>query len=137
METTILKALSYQISLPTSHTFLRRFLVAAHADRKLEFLTQHILETSLHSYNMVVKYTPSELAAASILIGRLSIGRHRWSPTLEKYAGYTEEDITPIARNVMEENKKLRFGLTAVKRKYSRGRYHKVSGVALPSTSVL
>jgi len=133
METTILKALNYQISLPTSHSFLLRFLNAAHADRKLVFLTQYLLETSLHSYDLVVKYTPSQLAAATILIGRVAIGRNNWSPTLVKYAEYSEEDIIPIARDLMEENKKLRFGLTAVKRKYSRDKYLKVASAVLPS----
>jgi len=133
METTILKALNYQISLPTSHNFLLRFLNAAHADRKLVFLTQYLLETSLHSYNLVIKYTPSQLAAATILIGRVAIGRNNWSPTLVKYAEYSEEDIIPIARDLMEENKKLRFGLTAVKRKYSRDKYLKVASAVLPS----
>jgi len=133
METTILKALNYQISLPTSHSFLLRFLNAAHADRKLVFLTQYLLETSLHSYKLVVKYTPSQLAAATILIGRVAIGRNNWSPTLVKYAEYSEEDIIPIARDLMEENKKLRFGLTAVKRKYSRDKYLKVASAVLPS----
>lgn len=133
METNILKALNYQISLPTSHNFLLRFLNAAHADKKLVFLTQFILETSLHSYELVIKYTSSQLAAAAVLIGRISIGRNNWSPTLVKYAEYSEEDVIPIARDVMEENKKLRFGLTAVKRKYSRDKYLKVASAALPS----
>jgi len=133
METMILKALNYQFSLPTAHHFLMRFLNAAHADRKLVFLTQYILETSLHSYNLTIKYTPSQLAAATVLIGRVTIGRNYWSPTLVKYAEYSEEEIIPIARDVMEENKKLRFGLTAVKRKYSRDKYRKVASAALPA----
>eukprot|EP00984_Skeletonema_dohrnii_P038108 scaffold40964_cov155-Skeletonema_dohrnii-CCMP3373.AAC.1 len=115
METTILKVLNYQISLPTPHSFLLRFLNAAHADRSS------------------FKYTPSQLAAATILIGRVAIGRNNWSPTLVKYAEYSEEDIIPIARDLMEENKKLRFGLTAVKRKYSRDKYLKVASAVLPS----
>jgi hypothetical protein len=133
METIILKALNYQISLPTAHNFLMRFLNAAHADRTLVFLTQYILDLSLHSYNLAINYTPSQLAAATVLIGRAAIGRNNWSPTLVKYAEYSEEEIIPIARFVMEENKKLRFNLTAVKRKYSHDKYHKVTCAVLPS----
>ena len=73
------------------------------------------------------------MAAAAVLIGRVAIGRNNWSPTLVKYADYSEEEILPIARDVMEENKKLRLGLTAVKRKYSRDKYYKVAGTVLPS----
>ena len=133
METTILKALDYQISLPTSYQFLLRFLNASHADRKFVFLTRYILETSLHSYQLVIKYTPSQLAAAVVLMGRNAIGCNNWSPTLEKYAEYSEEDILPIAYDMITENKGLRFGLTAVKRKYSLNRHLKVANVVLPS----
>ena len=87
----------------------------------------------MHSYGLVIKYTPSQLAAAAVLIGRHAIGCYNWSPTLEKYAEYSEEDVTPIARDVIKENKGLRFGLTAVKRKFSLVRHLKVANVVLPS----
>lgn len=133
MESIILKTLNYQISLPTAHKFLLRFLNASHTDRKLTFLTQYILETSLHSYELAIKYTPSKLAAAAVLIGRNAIGRYNWSPTLVKYTDYVEEDIIPVAREVLEEKRKLRGDLTAVKRKYSREKYFNVADSILPS----
>jgi hypothetical protein len=73
------------------------------------------------------------LAAAAVLIGRNAIGRYNWSPTLVKYTDYVEEDIIPVAREVLEEKRKLRGDLTAVKRKYSREKYFNVADSILPS----
>ena len=137
METVILNTLKYQISLPTAHTFLVRYLNAAHTYRELTFLTQFILETSLYSYELVTKYSPSQLAAAAVLIGRKAVGRNSWSPTLLKYTEYREEDIKPIARVMLAEKKSLRSSLTAVKQKYHLEKYLKVAGVMLPSESEL
>lgn len=137
METVILKTLKYQISLPTVHTFLFRYLNAAHTYRELTFLTQFILETSLYSYELVTKYSPSQLAAAAVLIGRKAVGRNSWSPTLLKYTEYREEDIKPIARAVFAEHKNLRSSLTAVKQKYHHEKYLKVAGIMLPSEADL
>lgn len=137
METVILKTLKYQISLPTAHTFLFRYLNAAHTYRELTFLTQFILETSLYGYELVTKYSPSQLAAAAVLIGRKAVGRNSWSPTLLKYTQYREEDIKPIARVMLAEKKSLRSSLTAVKQKYHLEKYLKVAGIMLPSESEL
>ena len=40
MEHLILKVLNFDVAVPTSNQFLKRFLKAANADRKTEFLTQ-------------------------------------------------------------------------------------------------
>ncbi|KAL3771456.1 hypothetical protein ACHAW5_000111 [Stephanodiscus triporus] len=52
------------------------------------------------------KYKPSQLAAAAVLIGRKAIGRNIWSPTLLKYSDYREEDVIPVARDVIAKMKK-------------------------------
>jgi cyclin B len=136
MEEIILKKLQYQITIPSAHAFLVRYLKAAHADKKIVQLSCYILDGTLQSYNML-HYLPSQLAAASIYIARRTVGRNSWSPTLLKYAAYREEDIRPIASVMLAESKNLRSSLTAVKRKYHNEKYLKVAGIMLPSESEL
>ena len=44
MEEKILKTFEYQITIPSAHAFLVRYLKAAHADRRIVQLSCYILE---------------------------------------------------------------------------------------------
>jgi cyclin B len=130
----ILKALNYQISLPNSYKFLLRFLNAGHADKKMVYLTCYLMELTMLKINFT-DYLPSELAAAAVLIARKAIGRNAWSPTLLKYSEYTEEEIIPVARDMLEAVSELKVSkdLTASKTKYSSERKLKVALIRLPT----
>ncbi|KAL7529687.1 hypothetical protein ACHAXR_003093 [Thalassiosira sp. AJA248-18] len=132
MEEIILKKLEYQITIPSAHAFLVRYLKAAHADKKIVQLSCFILDGTLQSYNML-HYTPSQLAAAAVLIARRTVGRRAWSPTLTKYAQYREEDILPVARAVLEEKSSGSPELRAVNNKYRLQRYGGVADIRLTS----
>ncbi len=130
MEEKILKTLEYQITIPSAHAFLVRYLKAAHADRKIVQLSCYILDGTLQSYNLL-HYLPSQLAAAAVLIARKTVGRNAWSPTLLKYAAYCEEDILPVARAVLSEKSSAAQELRAVNKKYSSQRYGSVATTQL------
>jgi len=133
MEETVLKTLEYQITIPSAHAFLVRYLKAAHADKRIVQLSCYILDGTLQSYNLL-HYMPSQLAAAAVLIARRSVGRNSWSPTLLKYAQYCEEDILPIARAVLtEKSSSAAAELRAVNKKYSSARYGEVARTELLS----
>jgi G2/mitotic-specific cyclin-B, other len=125
-----LKTLEYNITIPSAHAFLVRFLKAAHADKKIVQLSCYILDGTLQSYNLL-HYLPSELAAAAVFIARRTVGRNSWSPTLLKYAEYREEDIAPVARAVMSEKTSASPELRAVNKKYTSSRYGSVANLAL------
>lgn len=130
MEETILRALEYQITIPSAHAFLVRFLKAAHADKKMVQLSCYILDGTMQSYNLL-HYLPSQLAAAAVLIARRCVGRNSWSPTLLKYAAYCEEEILPVARSVLSEKENASNELRAVNKKYSSSRYGGVANTPL------
>mmetsp|Transcript_27452 Transcript_27452/g.39311 ORF Transcript_27452/g.39311 Transcript_27452/m.39311 type:complete len:380 (-) Transcript_27452:246-1385(-) len=132
MEEVVLKKLQYQITIPSAHAFLVRYLKAAHADKKIVQLSCYILDGTLQSYNML-HYLPSQLAAASIYIARRAVGRNSWSPTLLKYAQYCEEDIKPVARAVLAEKSSASTELRAVNKKYTSSRYGGVANLPLPT----
>ena len=132
MEGVLLKQLDYRITIPSAHTFLVRYLKAAHANKMIVQLSCYILDGTLQSYNML-HYLPSQLAAASILIARTVEGRNPWSPTLLKYTQYREENIKPIARDVLDAKASTSQELKAVNKKYARITYGCVANLTLPT----
>jgi len=127
MEEIVLKTLEYQITIPSAHAFLVRYLKAAHADKRIVQLSCYILDGTLQSYDLL-HYLPSQLAAAAVLIARRCVGRNSWSPTLLRYAQYCEEDILPVARAVLAEKSSASTEeLRAVNKKYSSSRYGEVA----------
>lgn len=132
MEEEVLKILEYRITMPSAHSFLVRFLKAGHADKKIVQLSCYLLDGALQSYKLL-RYLPSQLAAASIFIARHTVGRNSWSPTLLKYAMYCEEQIAPIARDLLAEKACKKPELCAVNKKYTSQRYGGVANIALKS----
>jgi len=130
MEETILKTLEYNITIPSAHAFLVRFLKAAHADKRIVQLSCFILDGTLQSYNLL-HFLPSQLAAAAVFIARRTVGRNSWSPTLLKYANYREEEIMPIAKAVMTAKASAAQELRAVNKKYTSSRYGGVATLPL------
>mmetsp|Transcript_35895 Transcript_35895/g.83731 ORF Transcript_35895/g.83731 Transcript_35895/m.83731 type:complete len:337 (-) Transcript_35895:178-1188(-) len=128
MEETILKALQYRITIPSAHAFLVRYLKAAHADKKIVQIACLILDGTLQNYSLL-RYLPSELAAASVLVARRTVGRNAWSPTLSKYTNYLEEEVIPVARAVLQERNTTGKELKAVTKKYSSNRYGGVGSI--------
>ena len=130
MEEKILKTLEYQIMIPTARTFLVRYLKAGHADKKIVQLSCYIMDGTLQSYNLL-RYLPSQLAAAAVFISRRFVGRNGWSPTLLNYSDYCEEEIIPVARAVLHTKNAAHPELKAVNKKYSSTRNGAVASTTL------
>jgi hypothetical protein len=92
MEVDIVNTLKYQFTVPNIHTFLCRFLKAAHADRTMVQLACYLTERSLQEYG-ILRFSPSKIAAAAVFVARKSLKRHPWSPTLVKYTNYDEDEL--------------------------------------------
>jgi len=126
----ILRTLQYRLCVPTSLTFLLRFLKVAKATRKMAHMSMYLLEGTLGCYNLL-HYLPSQMAAASIYNARttLLIGQVAWTKQLEEYTGFSKTEILPVAKAIRtESNANVNMKLQAVRRKYSTEEY---SGVAL------
>jgi G2/mitotic-specific cyclin-B, other len=130
MEENVLKTLEYQITIPSAHAFLVRYLKAAHADKRIVQISCYVLDGTLQSYNLL-HYLPSQLAAAAVFIARRTVGRNSWSPTLLRYSAYCEEDIVPVARAVLAEKSSSSTELRAVNKKYTSSRYGGVANTVL------
>ena len=131
LQESILKTLEYQITMPSAHSFLVRFLKAGHADKKIVQLSCFLLDGTLQNYGLL-QYLPSQLAAAAVFIARRHVGRNGWSPTLLNASEYVEEEIIPVARAILHAKQTASSELKAVNKKYATNRYGQVSSTSLP-----
>lgn len=126
MESDIVNTLEYNLTVPTIHTFLCRYLKAAHADRTMVQLACYIAERTLQEYSMV-KYLPSVIAATSVLIARKSLKRNPWSPTLVNYTKYDECDLVACNNDIGSFINDETIQQQAVAKKYSSPKFGSVA----------
>nr|GMC93344.1 G2/mitotic-specific cyclin-2-like [Ipomoea batatas] len=136
-ESCMLNTLQFNMSVPTPYVFLRRFLKATQADKKLELLSFFLIELCLVEYKML-ELPPSTLAAAAVYTAQCSLHCNReWNQTCEWHTGYSEDQLLESSRMMVSLHQKAATGkLTGVYRKYSISRF---GGVAKcePATFLL
>jgi len=130
MESEILTTLEYQLCLPTAHTFLCRYLKAAHADRSMVQLACYLAERSLQEYSML-PFLPSTIAATAVMVARKSLQRHAWSPTLLHYTHYDEVHLQECAAQLCAVLNTPAGKEQAVYCKYSNARFGRVARLPL------
>ncbi|KAJ1265457.1 hypothetical protein BS78_08G078000 [Paspalum vaginatum] len=99
MERQVLNVLGFHLSVPTTYTFLRRFLRAAQVSciaplTTLGYLANYLAELTLINYSFL-KFLPSVVAASSVFLAKWTLNQsdHPWNPTLEHYTSYKSSDI--------------------------------------------
>jgi len=149
METRVLNTLGFELTTPTTKTFLRRYLKVARADPNLEYLSSYIAETSQLSYQLV-GVDASKIAAAIVLLAQWVITHHRtvhapgtfWDSTLFHYTGYHSADLKEIcsllfdiyrAVTLQDYIGQTRTQLPAIREKYSTARFREVSRISPPT----
>ena len=126
MESDIAIALDYNLTVPTIHSFLCRYLKAAHADRTMVQLACYLAERTLQEYGMI-KFLPSIVAATAVCIARKTLKRHAWSPTLVKYTNYDEVDMISCAASMGAFVNSVKLPQEAVIRKYTSTKFGAVA----------
>jgi G2/mitotic-specific cyclin 2 len=97
----VLSSLDYDLSYPNPMNFLRRISKADNYDIQTRTLGKYLLEIGCLDHRFL-KYPPSLVAAASMYLARLAMDRGAWDATLAKYAGYTEQEIQPVFKLMVE-----------------------------------
>ncbi|CAK7236862.1 G2/mitotic-specific cyclin [Sporothrix bragantina] len=92
----MLGTLNYDLSYPNPMSFLRRVSKADNYDIQTRTVAKYLTEISLLDHRFM-SYRPSHVAAAAMFLARLILDRGEWDATLSFYAGYTEEEIEPVA----------------------------------------
>lgn len=119
MEMTVFKTIGYDIGIPLSYRFLRRYARVNRIDMPVLTLARYILEFSLMDY-AIVQLRDSKLACAALFIAMRMSNMPGWNKTLEYYSGYKIEDFAEIAillNNIM--TRKPKESLNTVRHKYS------------------
>ncbi|XP_004136337.1 cyclin-A2-2 [Cucumis sativus] len=130
MESEVLNILHFRLSVPTTKTFLRRFIQSAHASYKvpcieLEFLANYLAELTLVEYSFL-KFLPSLIAASAVFLARWTLDQsdHPWNPTLEHYTGYSVSQLKTVvlALHDLQLNTSA-SSLNAIRQKYKQPKF--------------
>jgi cyclin B len=132
MEQTLLNTLNFNITHPSSLHFLRRYSKAAGSDYTLHTLCKYLIELMLIDVKLL-KYPPSVIAAASVYLARAMTQRTPlWTPTLEHYTTYNEQQVRECALEMNELLKKSqKSSLKAIRKKYSLPKFGQVADLPL------
>jgi cyclin B len=127
MEVSILKALQFKICRPTAMNFLERYQCVNGCTDAHRDLAQYLLELTLVDYKML-KYAPSHMAAACILLSNKLLRRPSWTPATVRHTKMTEPMLKECAKEMCvllecAENNPLQ----AVRKKYSQTKHHAVA----------
>ncbi|KAK4659762.1 G2/mitotic-specific cyclin [Podospora pseudocomata] len=97
----VLQTLNYDLSYPNPMNFLRRISKADNYDIHSRTLGKYLMEISLLDHRFMA-YRPSHIAAAAMYCARMCLNRGEWDETLAYYAGYTEAEIDPVYRLMVD-----------------------------------
>lgn len=143
LERQVLNFLHFQLSVPCTKTFLRRFIQAAQASYKLpsvelEFLANYLAELTLVEYSFL-KFLPSLIAAAAVFLARWTLDQsdHPWNPTLEHYTSYKASELKTIVL-ALEDLQLNTNGcsLNAIREKYRQQKFKRVATLTSPQPVV-
>lgn len=122
MERDMLRTLEFNLTTPSAYRFLERFRrLTSITDDKVFFFAQYIQEISLLDASLL-KYRPSEIAAASLILSAKSLKKANiWTKEVEQASSLTEEYMVKVCDDVksfvLEVNPKF---LTTLKYKFSK-----------------
>lgn len=127
MESIMLNTLGFYITVPSTLRFCERFCKVARCDEKTTMLAKYLIELTLQDYKFL-KFLPSKVAAASVLIAQKMSGNNNpWNSTLEKHTTYTESAIAECASELSDLCAKDPQKYRAVRKKYSSSKFQEVS----------
>ncbi|MCL7051403.1 hypothetical protein MKW94_005678 [Papaver nudicaule] len=101
MEKSVLETLGWTLTVPNTYHFLVRFVKAAGADKEMEDTAFYMAELGLMHYAMMIKYSPSILAASSVYAAKLHLKiTPIWNDSLELHTGFSEPEVIECAQQL-------------------------------------
>ncbi|PWW76033.1 hypothetical protein C7212DRAFT_195144 [Tuber magnatum] len=97
----VLTTLNYNLSYPNPMNFLRRISKADQYDYETRTVAKYLLEISLLDHRFM-GYAPSHVAAAAMYLSRMMLERGPWDADLVHYSDYTEEEVLPVFRLMID-----------------------------------
>uniref|UniRef100_A0A2P2I6B5 G2/mitotic-specific cyclin-B3-like n=2 Tax=Hirondellea gigas TaxID=1518452 RepID=A0A2P2I6B5_9CRUS len=136
-EIKMLKAVGFDLGIPLSYRYLRRYARCAKVSMEELTLSRYILEMSLMEYELL-DASDSAVAAAALLLARCmhnASNSQPWTPTLQHYSGFAVEDLYHLVHVL---HAMLAHGprdhLKTVRNKYSHEVFYEVAKIPVPDT---
>merc|ERR1711957_224546 len=129
MEVTILNAIKFDIGVPTSFRFFKRFAKAAGANTQMNHLVSYLVELSMHDYDLL-RFPPSMIAASCTNVAQKMLRCGSWDSTLQNETGLSEAAITPCVEAFQTFLHALPAEVKNIKTKYTSSKFSNVASVA-------
>jgi hypothetical protein len=128
MECQMLTTLNFQIAIPTVAHFMDPLQRMNGCDEAHKEFVSYLCELALLEIRMI-KYTPSHLVSAVMLLSNELMGRKSpWPLLLQESTQHMEEDLRPCVREVRDLlDQAPSHWLQAVVTKYQRPQHHSVA----------
>lgn len=127
MERNLLKSIDFDLGIPLSYRFLRRYSKCARTSIVTLTLARYILEASQMDYSFI-QMLDSYRAAAALLLAMKMDGSGTWTNTMVFYTGYTESELLTL---MLQFNKMItvlpKSKLSTIRKKYSHKIFHQVA----------
>lgn len=137
MEVEILKAVGFELGIPDSYSFLRRYAVCARVTREVAFLSRYILEFSMMNY-VLISFSESKMAAAALFIAMQNFDSESgWTSSMEYCSGYRLSDFKHIVIAMNDGMRKPFKRCQIITNKYRSKVFLKVARVPLKKTHEL
>ncbi|XP_057669467.1 G2/mitotic-specific cyclin-B3 isoform X1 [Diorhabda carinulata] len=137
MEINLLKVCGFELGIPISYRFLRRYARCARIKMPVLTLARFVLEYSLMNYDTVT-IRDSKLASAALYIAIKMKDVSGWTETLEFYTGYRLEDFKDVVLLLNNYiNQPPNPKLMTVRNKYSHKIFFEVAKVPLLANNQL
>lgn len=134
MEKSVLKVVDFDLGIPLSYRFLRRYARCAKVSMPTLTLARYILEYSLMDYS-TIRYSDSKMAASALFLALQMKDLGGWTTTLEYYSGYKLNDIREIVHVLNEGlHRKHKEALVTIRNKYSHKIFFEVAKLPLKDT---
>ncbi|KAJ8684243.1 hypothetical protein QAD02_020035 [Eretmocerus hayati] len=131
MEMSVLKVMDFDLGIPLSYRFLRRYARCAKVSMPTLTLARYILEYTLMDYS-AISFSDSKTAAAALYLALQMKDLGGWTATLEYYTGYKLSDFSSIVVALNEGlHRKHKEALSTVRNKYSHKIFFEVAKVPL------
>ncbi|KAI8477515.1 MAG: B type cyclin [Monoraphidium minutum] len=126
MERSMLKALGYELTMPTSYQYLARLLKAAnvHYEKPLALFVAYCAELTLVSYECLA-FSATETAAGIMYVAMRAFGKADPYPhALMRHSAKRREEVLHVAKEVVRLVQRAPTGsLQAVRKKYSSDKF--------------
>ncbi|ODM98034.1 G2/mitotic-specific cyclin-B3 [Orchesella cincta] len=132
MEEKLLKTLKFDIGMPLSYRFLRRYARVAKLDMETLTLARFILEMSLMDYDFIDGLDSMMAASALLLALKILKVENPWTPTLKYYSTYSTEDLFDLTHRLYDFLRKPQAHLKTIRSKYSHKVFYEVAKIPMP-----